>query len=81
MSTIKETKMATSLSNDKFLMKENINHIKINIYLTLDQIYQRRLVNDAYCVQKSNDSRILQFALLITVCCVLPRYENQDIRR
>ena len=33
------------------------------------------------CVQRSDDSRILQFALRIAFRCVLHRYGNQDIHR
>ena len=35
----------------------------------------------ATCVQKFDDSRVLQFALRIAVCCVLHRCWSQDIRR
>ena len=66
-----------------FLMKEcnAFNHIKVEIMSTLKQTCQEDFPLDVYYVQKSDDSRVLQFALLIAVRCVLPRYENRDIHR
>ena len=66
-----------------FLMKEcnAFNHIKVEIISTLKQTCQEDFPLDVYYVQKSDDSRVLQFALLIAVRCVLPRYENRDIHR
>ena len=57
------------------------NDMKIINKSTLKQTYQKYFTLDANCVRKSDDSRMLHFALRIAVCCVLPRYGNLDIRR
>ena len=49
--------------------------------MTLAQTYQQDFPPGACCVRRPNDSRVLQFALLIAVRCVLHRYGNQDIHR
>ncbi len=60
---------------------EAFNHIRMVIISTLKQTYQEDFPLGVYYVQRSDDSRVLQFALLIAVRCVLPRYENRDIHR
>ena len=60
---------------------EAFNRIMIEIISTLKQTCQEDFPLDVYYVQRSDDSRVLQFALLIAVRCVLPRYENRDIHR
>ena len=57
------------------------NDMKIINKSTLKQTYQKYFTLDANCVRKSDDSRMLHFALRIAVCCVLPRYGNLDIHR
>ena len=49
--------------------------------MILSEAYLEEFLLSACCVRKPNDSRILQFALLIAVRCVLHRYGNQDIHR
>jgi len=34
----------------------------------------------ARCVQRFDDSRVVQFTWLFALCCVLHRYKSQDIR-
>ena len=54
---------------------------KVEMFSTLKQTCPEDFPLGVYYVQKSDDSRVLQFALLIAVRCVLPRYENRDIHR
>ena len=67
-----------------FLLGEGVrtlDHTLVVMYSTLKQTCRTDFPLGAYCVQRSDDSRVLQFALLIAVRCVLPRYENRDIHR
>ena len=69
---------------DSFLFNQSrlrCNDIWMINKSTLKQTWQEWLTLVANCVRRSDDSRMLHFALRIAVCCVLPRYGNLDIRR
>ena len=69
---------------DSFLFNQSrllCNDIWMINKSTLKQTWQEWLTLVANCVRRSDDSRMLHFALRIAVCCVLPRYGNLDIHR